>query len=272
MLSSALLTLTPTKTSETVSSPKILVPSSFPLTKEDVSVPLSEIINFYVDCDQKDYSGRKPTLRKTYGEVISGVKKRRNLESLWTEYFKKQSGIEYLSMHDIDTSQGWKFPVARKNSLENNFNASRVRAGRWTEKHNAIDIFAKVGSEIVSPVSGVVISSEKNWRGFYNRKRGFQYESGGLGALAGNGAIIFSPKDTSYFYLIHMKDVRVKTGDIVSKGELLGTVGVTGNAIYPTVKKHLHIAYKKPGKGCWVDGVLVSQNHYSILKKSQRLK
>ena len=152
-------------------------------------------------------------------------------------------------MHDIDTSQKWKFPVARKNSLENNFNDSRVRAGRWTEKHNAIDILAKVGSEIVSPVSGVVIVFRKKLERFLQQKEEFQYESGGLVALAGNGAIIFNPKDTSYFYLIHMKDVRLQTGDIVSKGELLGTVGITGNAIYPTVKKASSYSIQKTRQG-----------------------
>src|SRR3990172_5261210 len=247
-LSSALFYVTPAKTSETVptSPPNFLLASSVPLTKEETLVPLPEVIDFYIDCDSKNYSGKKPVPRKNYRDIISQINKRRNFESTWTQYFNTQSKIESLSMHDIDNSSEWKFPVARENYFENNFNANRLRAGRWIEKHKAIDVFTKVGAEILSPTSGIVIASAKNWKGSYTKRKGFQYRSGGLGALAGNGTIIFSPKDTSYFYLIHMKDVRVRTGDIVSKGELVGTVGITGNAIYPNVKKHLHIAHKKP--------------------------
>ena len=269
-LSSALLTLTPTRTSENVHHPPILISSTLPLTREDVTFPLPEIINLYTDCDQKDYSGKKPVFKKTYNEITSGVKRRRSLESRWTEYFKKQSGIEYLSMHDIDTSQRWKFPVARKNHFDNNFNDLRLRAGRWTERHHAIDIFAKVGSEIISPMSGMVIASGNDWKGSWTKKKGFNYVAGsGLGELPGNGAIIFSPQDTSYFYLTHMKDVHVKTGDIVSKGDFLGTVGITGNAIYPNIEEHVHLAYKKSGRGCGIDGTLVSQNPYEGLVRAK---
>ncbi len=268
---SMLLSVTPTKTSEAgFFSPHSLPYSSWPITKENTLVSIPEVIDFYVDCDSKNYSGKKPVLRKTYNDIISGVKKRKDFESTWTEYIDKQSGIEYLSMHDIDSSPGWKFPIARKNHFENSFTYTRIRAGRWREKHNAIDIFAKVGSEILSPVSGLVIASADDWKGSYTRRKGFSYESGGLGPLAGNGTVIFSSRDTSYFYLIHMKDVRVKAGDLVSKGEFVGTVGTTGNAIYPYIPTHLHIAHKKPGKRCGVDGVLVSQNPYWGLVKAKK--
>ena len=141
-LSSALFYVTPAKTSETVptSPPNFLLASSVPLTKEETLVPLPEVIDFYIDCDSKNYSGKKPVPRKNYRDIISQINKRRNFESTWTQYFNTQSKIESLSMHDIDNSSEWKFPVARENYFENNFNANRLRAGRWIEKHKAIDV------------------------------------------------------------------------------------------------------------------------------------
>ena len=90
-----------------------------------------------------------------------------------------------------------------------------------------------------------------------------------MGALTGNGVVVFSPLDTSYFLMAHLKDVYVKTGDVISRRDAIGTVGNTGNAIYPWIDYHLHFAYKKQGMQCGIEGVLVPQNPYGKLKKSE---
>jgi len=237
-----------------------------PLKREDVIISHSDFMLMYMDCDQKIYNSKTFKYAKTRGALTDGVVRRRSLEELWTRYFDEQVINGYFQMHHMDTTQKWYSPLEEKNSFYNGFNDSRIRAGRWKEKHKAIDIFAKTGSYIHAPVSSVVLASADDWKGSWNRREGFNYESGGLGKLSGNGVILFNPVDTSYYFMIHMKDVYTHVGDVVSRGEIIGTVGVTGNAIYPSVTKHLHFAHKKPGKECGIEGVLVAQNPYRNLK------
>jgi murein DD-endopeptidase MepM/ murein hydrolase activator NlpD len=49
----------------------------------------------------------------------------------------------------------------------------------------------------------------------------------------------------------------VRAGDVVRAGQRLGAVGHSGNASQPGHGGHLHFAYKRAGRGCGVDSVLV---------------
>ena len=103
--------------------------------------------------------------------------------------------------------------------------------GEWAErglegqssKHKGIDIAAPVGSVIVSPMDGVAYSSDSR--------------HGGITVYIRRG------KDILYF--AHMKQRFVKTGQLVKKGDPLGTIGLTGRTTGP----HVHIGYgiKFPG-------------------------
>ena len=92
----------------------------------------------------------------------------------------------------------------------------------WGESgiHKGIDIFCEKGTSIFSPVSGFVISK-------------------GYGSIAGNYIYLIGPKWRTY-YFAHMDTMFVNLNEYISKGELIGRVGNTGNAANkPT---HLHYA------------------------------
>lgn len=244
----------------------------FPYKKETIVLPIPELMSLYISCDQRIYTRRTFTYAKTPDEIKSGVTKRQRLEDLWRLHFQEKVAALRLQGHHIDTTQKWHNPIKGFSWFGNSFNDPRIREGRWREKHKAIDIFAEVGTQIYAPVSGVVIASADNWTGSWGRRKGLQYEEGGLGKLSGNGIVIFNPFDTSYHFLIHMKNVYALPGVIVSRGDTVGTIGVTGNAISPNVPKHLHFAYKKPGKECGIEDVLVSQNPYWDLKETMSMQ
>ena len=65
-----------------------------------------------------------------------------------------------------------------------------------------------------------------------------------------------------------MDSVFVKTGDIVSRGQIIGTVGKTGNA--RNTPSHLHATKKKSGEGCGRNDVLVALNPYFDLVQARR--
>lgn len=244
----------------------------FPFEREQIVIPVSELMSLYTDCDQKIYTHRTFSYTKTKDEIARGVKKRRGLEELWSIHFQEQIVMLNTQDHYVDTTQKWQNPLRNFSWFGNSFNDPRIREGRWKVKHEAIDIFAKIGSDIHTPVSGIVVASANDWDGSWDRRKGLQYHGGGLGKLSGNGIILFNPTDTSYYFMIHMKDVYARSGDVVSRGDTVGTVGITGNAISPNVVKHLHFAHKKPGNGCGIEGVLVAENPYWNLRETLSLQ
>lgn len=57
----------------------------------------------------------------------------------------------------------------------------------------------------------------------------------------GNYIWIYEPIKNRYFYYAHLREILVRVGQIVSKGDRLGTVGRTGVKAYPkSSPTHLH--------------------------------
>lgn len=86
--------------------------------------------------------------------------------------------------------------------------------------HKGIDIFAKEGTPVIAASSGLVVNA-------------------GVTPDGGNVISILGPQWRVHYYA-HLKSVRVRTGDLVSRGERIGTVGSTGNAVGKP--PHLHYA------------------------------
>lgn len=94
----------------------------------------------------------------------------------------------------------------------------------WGESgaHKGIDIFCTKGTNILAPVSGFVIKK-------------------GYGTISGNYIYILGPKWRTY-YFAHMDTVFVNEYNYVSRGDIIGKAGNTGNAVdKPT---HLHYSIK----------------------------
>lgn len=86
--------------------------------------------------------------------------------------------------------------------------------------HKGIDIFAPAGRLVVAPVYGMVI--------FRGRLR-----------LGGNVVAVLGPKWRVH-YFAHLRDSRVRPLELVTSGDVLGTVGTSGNAAGKA--PHLHYA------------------------------
>ncbi|HKE92740.1 MAG TPA: M23 family metallopeptidase [Povalibacter sp.] len=86
--------------------------------------------------------------------------------------------------------------------------------------HKGIDIFAPTGREVMAPVPGIVI---------YQGKLGM---GGNVVAMLGPGWRIH--------YFAHLSTTQANIGDWLSRGEVLGRVGTSGNAAGKP--PHLHYA------------------------------
>jgi murein DD-endopeptidase len=92
--------------------------------------------------------------------------------------------------------------------------------------HTGIDIAAPVGAPVVACLAGRVVRIDRDGRG--------------KGAVNGN-AVHVRTGDHVFSYL-HLDRVAVHDGQPLARGELLGTVGVTGRTSGP----HLHLQLAGP--------------------------
>ena len=98
----------------------------------------------------------------------------------------------------------------------------------WSNLHTGLDLSASLGSPIRSVANGVV--TEVGYDGSY-----------------GNKTVVTLDDGTEIWYA-HQTSFAVDVGDAVRAGEVIGTVGSTGNSTGP----HLHIEVR-PGGGDPVD-------------------
>jgi len=91
-----------------------------------------------------------------------------------------------------------------------------------THSYNAVDIANQCGTPIYAAADGLVVEA---------------YASG-LNAGYGHFIKLEHPNDTATLYA-HLEKLSVETGDLVKQGQLIGTIGNTGNTHGPT-GCHLH--------------------------------
>jgi cellulose biosynthesis protein BcsQ len=115
--------------------------------------------------------------------------------------------------------------------------------GDWCERgmgggspHYGIDVAAKLGSFIISPIDGIAVQHDSQTAGRM------------LGVLR-EGSIIF---------FAHMNERFFKTGEPVKKGQAVGTVGLTGQTSGP----HVHVGYGI--KSLSGDGINMGKSYYKL--------
>ena len=122
-------------------------------------------------------------------------------------------------------SKSFVFPVASKRSFVGSFWGAVRDGGR--RRHEGIDIFAKKGTPVVAISDGIIVSKGSTPRG-------------------GKVLWLRSSSHAVTAYYAHLDQHKVKSGQFVRKGQVIGTVGNTGNAKY--TPSHLHFGiYKLTG-------------------------
>lgn len=111
---------------------------------------------------------------------------------------------------------GYLIPQNFSNPLdkadENSYNPKSFWYYPWGKSgtHKGVDIFAKEGTKVNSSTGGLVI---------------FKGEI----QLGGKVVVVLGPKWRLHYYA-HLKDINTKFLSWTNKGEMIGTVGTTGNA------------------------------------------
>jgi peptidoglycan LD-endopeptidase LytH len=105
---------------------------------------------------------------------------------------------------------------------------------RGSRRHEAIDILAPRGTDVIAVEAGRIVKL-------------FTSAAGGLTIYQ------YDPSETYVYYYAHLDRYAsgIKEGDIVGEGDVIGFVGTTGNA--PEGTPHLHFAISKldPDRRWW---------------------
>jgi murein DD-endopeptidase MepM/ murein hydrolase activator NlpD len=125
---------------------------------------------------------------------------------------------------------GFVFPVANPHTFREDFGDPRLPGTPQAHVHQGCDVVAAEGTELYAAERGVVT----------------QFGNSGLG---GNGVWLKGESGT-YYYYAHLSAYapRLRVGQVVDGGTLLGFVGHTGDAYGP----HLHFEVH-PGGGAAID-------------------
>ena len=136
-------------------------------------------------------------------------------------------------------------PVAgvRPEQVHDSFEDARS-GGRM---HHAVDIMAARGTPVVAADDGRVLRLRRN-------------------ALGGITIYAVDPTDRYVYYYAHLQRYAhaLAEGDVVSKGQVIGYVGTTGDA--PANVPHLHFQLmRRPNAARWWDGEPVDPTPYLAL-------
>jgi len=167
-----------------------------------------------------------------YGNIKSAVFNHKG-EDLYAFRFVADSikGIpEYYDQKgNMLRSQFLKAPIKFQYRISSRYNLRRRIAyyGNRVKPHRGTDFAANIGTPIIATASGTVIESARR---------------------GGNGNYVKIKHNGTYTtQYLHMKRRKVKRGDYVKQGQVIGTVGMTGNTGGP------HVCYRFWKNGRQVD-------------------
>ena len=103
-----------------------------------------------------------------------------------------------------------------------------------TRRHEGVDILAPRGTEVVAPIRAYV-----RWVGINRR--------------GGNVVGLTDEKYGLYLYFAHLEEQIAKSGTYVEPGDVLGTVGNTGNAVTTVPHLHFGVYMRTSGRRSAVD-------------------
>jgi peptidoglycan LD-endopeptidase LytH len=129
----------------------------------------------------------------------------------------------------------------RSGGAEHYNHAHSREAGGLRRAHDGIDIYARRGEPVLAPFDGLVVEPASRWQPWIAERYGLT-------------AVIVSEEELSADYialLSHLDRLWVEPGQRVRRGEVIGTVGSTGNA--EGGPPHVHFELRAPFLLTWTE-------------------
>ena len=173
-------------------------------------------------------AGRAPVSATTDAELIAEAEARARQRNAALEAYAAQAQKQAIKLE----KNQWVIPVEGYR-ITATFGMS---SGLWSSSHTGLDFAAPSGTPIHAVAGGVVTST-------------------GYDGAYGNKTIITLEDGTEIWYC-HQTSYLVNTGDTVAPGEVIGSIGSTGNVTGP----HLHLEVR-PSADSPVDPYAALQEH-----------
>mgnify|MGYP001987332982 FL=1 len=187
------------------------------------------------------------TIFAGYGKVKSAVFKHRG-KDLYAFRFLADSILNIHEYYDDDAkmlrSQFLKAPIKFQYRISSKYNLRRRIAyyGNRIKPHRGTDFAARIGTPIIATANGTVSASARR---------------------GGNGNYVKIKHNGTYStQYLHMKTRKVKKGQFVKQGDVIGYVGMTGNTGGP------HVCYRFWKYGKQVDPLREKLPAAKPMKKS----
>ena len=122
------------------------------------------------------------------------------------------------------------------------FNHARVADdGHLIRLHDGIDIYTRPGEAVLAPFSGRVVDPADRWWPWDRLRYGVSV-----------AVISDEPRTSGYAaVMVHLDRARVRAGDRVTRGDVIGMVGVSGNGDDHGIRPHLHLELRAPFRLHW---------------------
>ena len=198
--------------------------------KKEVRVSKDGYFVFGIDRDQKYdltftkiFDGKKTTItkkvlkRKYNIQRIDGLEESKVTppESVYKRIKKENNAIgEARAINSELQFFKQKFIMPVEGIISGVYGSQRILNGKPRRPHYGIDFHAPEGTPVKAMMDGVVTLAQDN-----------MYFTG--------GTIIFDHGHGISTLYMHMKDIDVKVGDKVKKGQIVGTLGMSGRATGP---------------------------------------
>jgi len=185
------------------------------------------VINVYRN-NKLIYSTEVPVKKKYYRLSKIWIKRRKRDPKIVAR-IKREGRLIRTTIRvytDKYFSEKWFYKPLRKLSISTPFGARRIINNKIKYAHSGTDFRAKMGTPVKAVLSGKVVVA----RNFY---------------LTGNTVIINHGLGLYSLYA-HLSKIRVKEGQKVKAGQVIGNVGSTGRSTGP----HLHL-------GIYINGMRV---------------
>jgi len=133
-------------------------------------------------------------------------------------------------------------PVQGASSSDYNHDAFWAHPWGKSGVHKGVDIFAKKGTDVLSATAGLVVRAKEI-------------------PIGGNIVSILGPK-WRYHYYAHLDEIKTKNLRFVKRGEVIGSVGNSGNA--KTTPPHLHYSVIAQFPHWWLRDTIAPQGHLKM--------
>ncbi len=176
----------------------------------------------------------------------------------WFDFSGRQFPVNGYGINNVDGVNGSGYKPGGYEFYDGNKHGGHPAHDIFVDDKNQDSLDDETGKEIeiVSYCSGIVIAVNDTW-GSGSEIRGGKY----VWVFAHN-----EDKESKYYYYAHLDQVKVKVGDILIRGQVIGYLGRTGyNAFPKRSPTHLHFMALN-----FENGDMVPHNTFNELNSSMK--